>query len=61
MEHTSVVGDPHYQCDSVKLENVQRRAARFCKVDSGGGVLPYWLYRYVRVQRVWFYSRFRHE
>ena len=29
----------------------------------GGGVLPYmgYIYRYVRPQRVWFFSRFSHK
>ena len=33
LEYSSVVWDPHHQCDIDKLESVQRRAARFCLGD----------------------------
>ena len=35
LEYSAVVWDPHQQRDIHKLEDVQRRAARFIKQDYG--------------------------
>ena len=33
LEFTTSVWDPHYKCDILRIEGVQRAAARFCKSD----------------------------
>ena len=46
-----------------KIENITMSAVHFAHLHpgGGGGTPLYGLYRYVRPQRVWFFSRFGHK